>query len=131
MSDGTAVHKVLVVEDDAATAELERRALTRAGLQACVVGTVKDALVQLEQEAFFAVLLDYHLPDGDPWAVVERATAQEPRVPVVMVTAAGTERIAAEALHRGVADYVTKAESFWDSLPLVVHRVARLAHART
>ena len=49
--------------------------------------------------------------------------------PMIIVTAMGNERVAAEAIHRGVAEYVPKTHSFWDQLPGVVQRVARLAQA--
>jgi len=120
---------VLVVEDDHATAELERRALVRAGIKTHVVGRVGDALALMERQPFGAILLDYQLPDGDPWAIVDAAGAQTPRIPVVIVTGMGNERIAAEALHRGAADYVKKKDTFWDELPATVDRVTRLAQA--
>jgi len=118
---------VLIVEDDEATAELERRALVRSGMTARTVGRVTDAVDLLHREPFAAVLLDYQLPDGDPWLVLEQAQHRVPRVPVIIVTAMGNERVAAEAIHRGVTEYVRKTESFWDQLPGIVERVARLA----
>src|SRR6185369_10430456 len=59
---------ILVVEDDAATAE---------------------PVSLLASERFGAVLLDYRLPEGAGWPVLEAAASRVPRVPVIMVTAAG------------------------------------------
>ena len=120
---------ILVVEDDEATAELERRVLTRSGMKATVVGRVADALALLPEQTFAAILLDYNLPDGDPWAIVLAAEAKQPRIPVVLVTAQGSEQIASEAIQRGVADYVVKSDTFWDRLPGIVDRVTGLARA--
>lgn len=120
---------VLIVEDDGATAELERRALARAGRSAVVVSSVQDALELLEQRSFAAILLDYQLPDGDPWSVFEAAHAKRPRIPVVIVTGQGNERIASEALHRGVADYLQKTDTFWEELPGILGRVTLLVTA--
>jgi two-component system, sensor histidine kinase PdtaS len=120
---------VLVVEDYEPVAELERRALVRAGMAVRVVGRIGDACKLLQQEPFSAVLLDYQLPDGDPWSVVELANSRRPRVPVIVVTAMGNERVAAEAIHRGVVEYVRKTGTFYDELPEVVARVAKLANA--
>jgi PAS domain S-box-containing protein len=39
----------------------------------------------------------------------------------------GNEHVAAEAIHRGVAEYVRKTGTFYDELPNVVTRVAKLA----
>jgi two-component system response regulator len=120
---------VLVVEDDESTAELERRALTRAGAKVVLVARVADALGLLARQPFAAVVLDYQLPDGDPWRVLDAAAERVPRVPVILATAMGNEQIAVEAIHRGVADYIKKDPVFWEHLPRVVERVTRLAGA--
>jgi len=120
---------VLIVEDDAGTAELERRALRRAGMDCRVVSSVKEALAALTQQPFSAVVLDYQLPDGDAWSVIEAAVTSAARLPVVLVTAAGNEDVAMEAIRRGVADYVRKTETLADQLPHVIARVTRLAEA--
>ena len=59
--------RVLVVEDNEATAELEKRALQKSGLTVSVATDVETALELLARESFLAVLLDYNLPGGDPW----------------------------------------------------------------
>src|SRR5207249_1771422 len=72
-----------------------------------------------------------NLPGGDPWLVQETAHSLVPRVPVIMVTAMGNELVAAEAIHRGVDDYIKKTGDFWDQLPNIVGRAARLAEAES
>ena len=124
---GSGELEILIVEDDEGTAELERRALARAGKQVRVVGTVAAALAALAEQSFGAILLDYQLPDGSPWSVFDAAARAEPPVPVILVTAGGDERIAAEVLRRGGADYVIKTEGFWEQLGAAVDRVIRLA----
>jgi PAS domain S-box-containing protein len=119
--------RVLVVEDDSGTAELVRRTLVRAGYTVQIAGGVEDglkALSQTETAGFDALLLDYRLPDGEPWTVADAALACVPEVPVVFVTGMGDELVAIEALHRGVADYVKKDDGFWKRLPEVLERVA-------
>jgi PAS domain S-box-containing protein len=125
----TTERSVLLVEDDEATAELERRSLTRAGLRVQLVRRVHDAIEALQLSTFSAVLLDYQLPDADPWSVVAAAQARVPAVPVILVTGMGSEQVATSAFQRGVADYVRKTDAFWEQLPRVVDRVARLAEA--
>jgi PAS domain S-box-containing protein len=125
----TALHPLLIVEDDEVTAELERRVLTRAGHTLRIVQRAADAVEVLRASSFAVVLLDYNLPDGDPWSVVEAARARVPPVPVIVITSATNERIASEALHHGVAEYVQKTEAFWIQLPELVERVAKRAHA--
>ncbi len=118
---------ILIVEDDPHTAELERRALVRGGKRVRTVGRVAEALAAMGEESFAAVLLDYRLPDGEPWAVLDAARLALPPVPVILVTAMGDERVAAEVIHRGGADYLIKAEGFWEQLTGAVDRVLKVA----
>jgi PAS domain S-box-containing protein len=128
-SDDRGRKTILIIEDDAATAELERRVVQRSGMNVHIVSRVADALALLARQTFAAILLDYHLPDGDPWAVVASAASKQPRPPVILVTAQGNEGVASEAIHRGVADYVKKTEAFWDQLPEILDRVLRRSAA--
>ena len=121
--------RILVVEDDESTAELERRALARAGWLVQTVHRVNAAVALLKERSYCAIVLDYHLPDGEPWLLIEEANRTIPRTPVIMVTAMGSEGVAAEALHRGVSDYVMKAEGFLGELPKAVQRVIEAATA--
>lgn len=122
-----ALGTVLLVEDDDATADLEKRALTRSGLEVVRVSSVRAALDALAAQTFGAVLLDYGLPGGDPWLVLELAKRKVPRIPVIVVTGLGSEGIAAEALHRGVGDYVIKDGAYWDRLPTAARRAMNAA----
>lgn len=122
--------RVLIVEDTAETAELERRTLLRAGYKPLVTNSVDQAKLLLREGRFAALLLDYRLPDGSAWDVVEVANAAEPRVPVVLVTAMGSENVAAEAIQRGVAQYIRKSDTFWDDLAGAVKRAVSLAQVQ-
>lgn len=120
---------VLLVEDDAATAELERRALIRAGRTVRTTDRVEHAVAILREDRIQAVVLDYRLRDGQAWPVLEAAQAVVPRVPVLVVTAMGDERVAAEAVHRGAVDYLIKSGDFAERLTGAVDRAIRLAEA--
>jgi len=121
------VDAVLIAVGDAATTELEREALSRSGTIVHTVGSVRDALLALQANTFSAVLLDYGLPDGDPWLIVEAAHAQVPRVPVVLLTPTGSERIPAQTIQHGATENTVKGGSFWDRLPSLVQRVVERA----
>jgi len=121
------ITRILIVEDDEATAELERRALVRSGMSVQIANGVKEALAALAAQSFDAILLDYNLPDGNPWTIVDAADLKSPRIPVIVVTAQGNELVASEALRHGVADYLKKSGTFWDQLPDAFDRVTRLA----
>jgi PAS domain S-box-containing protein len=126
--------QVLLVEDDPATAQLVRKTLQRAGYSVEVATGVQSGLKALHahpEGAFVALLLDYTLPDGEPWELADAAKARVPEVPVVFVTGASDESVAIEAVRRGFADYVKKVGGFWEELPLVLERVARLSQIKS
>ena len=54
------------------------------------------------------VLTDMQMPEMDGLALVEALHAQYPFLPVVLMTAHGSEEVAVEALRRGAASYVPK-----------------------
>ena len=130
MTQGNALRRILIVEDDAASAELERRVLIRSGYAPVVAPSLTEAKDLLAADDFAALLLDYRLPDGDAWDLVATARALVPHLPVILVTAMGNEAVAAEAVLRGVSEYIRKADGFHDQLGSAVERVTRLAQAQ-
>src|SRR5579871_5333871 len=77
---------ILIVDDDPAFGELQRYILSDSGFSAHVASGVRPAIERLGAESFDAIILDYRLPDGSAWAVVEAANSCSPDVPVIMVT---------------------------------------------
>lgn len=125
--------RVLLVEDDSATAELMRRTLVRSGYSVDVAAGVEAGLNALDgsqRNGYVALLLDYHLPDGEPWLLADVAHARIPPVPVILVTGISDEGVAIEGLRRGFADYVKKTAGFLDELPAVLKRVAHLSRIK-
>ena len=120
--DGTR-GSILLVEDDPATANLERRSLIRAGRRVETAESVSEALEAMRKERFAAILLDYRLPDGDPWPILEAAQRALPPIPVILITGMADERIAAEARLRGGAGFLIKTLGFWDRLAGEIDRV--------
>ena len=99
--------RVLLVEDEASVAEPLAQALRREGFEPTVVSTVADALESAAQVDFGFVLLDLTLPDGDGRDIC-RALRRRSAVPIVMLTARGTEFDKVIGLELGADDYVVK-----------------------
>jgi two-component system response regulator RegX3 len=99
--------RILLVEDEPTISEPFSSALVREGFDAVVAPTLADARRQLERRAPDLVLLDLRLPDGDG-----RDLAREIRstsaVPIIMLTARGTELDRIVGLELGADDYVVK-----------------------
>ncbi|MBP7865109.1 MAG: response regulator [Acidobacteria bacterium] len=111
---------ILVVEDDAALAELITGILQDEGWKAEKVGTGKDALEWLSRNTPDLVLLDYSLPDTTAARFIEQVTVMPP---FIIATGQGDERIAVDMMKRGALDYLVKDENFLDILAMAVQRV--------
>jgi CheY-like chemotaxis protein len=68
----------------------------------------REALAVLEREAADAVLADLRMPGMNGLELVEAVKERFPAVPVILMTAFGSEEIAMLALQRGAASYVPK-----------------------
>jgi two-component system response regulator RegX3 len=99
--------RILIVEDEASIAEPFARLLEREGFVATVAGTAAEALRVARDERPDLVLLDLVLPDGDGRDVCRTLRAQS-GVPVIMLTARGTETDRVVGLELGADDYVVK-----------------------
>jgi two-component system OmpR family response regulator len=105
--DGTPV-RVLVVDDEAALADLVAMALRYEGWEVRSAGTAADAVSTARDLDPDVVVLDIMLPDDDGLSVMARLRAERPELPVLFLTArdAVEDRIA--GLTAGGDDYVTK-----------------------
>jgi DNA-binding response OmpR family regulator len=99
--------RLLMIEDDAALAQLVRDYLSPLGFEVTVVGTAAEGLRRCGDEAFDAVLLDVMLPDLDGFEVLRRIRSTSD-VPVIMVTARGDDEDRIAGLEIGADDYLPK-----------------------
>src|SRR3954452_13709845 len=99
--------RVLFVEDEASIYEPFSKALAREGFEPVVARTAARALELAEDGDFAIVLLDLTLPDGDGRDVC-RALRRTSSVPILMLTARGTEADRIVGLELGADDYVVK-----------------------
>ncbi len=101
------VARILLVEDEDSIAEPFSRSLEAAGFEAVGARTASSALELFERVHPDLVVLDLSLPDGDGRDVcVEIRRRSE--VPILMLTARGTETDRVIGLELGADDYVVK-----------------------
>ena len=130
--------KILVVDDTRtdrllAKGLLERRpgleALEcRTGLSAVEADSGEEALAVLQQQTIDLVLTDMMMPGMNGLELVETIRARYPLMPVILMTAHGSEEIAMQALQKGAASYVPKQNLARDLLE-TVEDVLRLSSA--
>src|SRR5260370_42183427 len=115
---------ILIVDEDAGNALLQRRQLERAGHTVVTAATPQASLAVLSKLAVDLVIVDYRLQgEVTGLGVCARFRAAGYDVPVVMVSGSVNDSKIIEALRMGVRDFVAKDGDFLDRLPAVVARV--------
>lgn len=100
---------VLVVDDSQVDRRLVGGLLQRSGeFQLVYAANGKDALERMELDVPDVVVTDLHMPEMNGLELVEAVKSAYPLVPILLMTAQGSEELAVEALKRGAASYVTK-----------------------
>jgi two-component system response regulator RegX3 len=98
--------RILFVEDEPTIAEPFGRALAREGFDVVGARSVAEARVRFSRRTPDLVLLDLTLPDGDGRDLCRDLRASG--VPIIMLTARGTELDRVIGLELGADDYVVK-----------------------
>jgi len=102
------VGRVLVIDDDASLRFALEAVLGDAGLTVVTCASGAAGLQAFESSGTDAVLSDLAMPEMDGLAVLAGLRALDPGIPVIMLTAHGSERIAVAAMKAGAYDYLPK-----------------------
>ena len=100
--------RILVVDDEAHVRSMIGATLERQGYDVQMAACGREAFETLERNAFDLVLTDIVMQDGNGIALLERVHAQQPHLPVVMVTAIHDISVAIDSMRRGAYDYLLK-----------------------
>ena len=100
--------RVLLVEDDLGIAQPLARALEREGHDVQVAAEGKAALAQVRAGNQDLVVLDLGLPDLDGLEVCRTLRSEDPRLPILILTARGSEMDVVVGFEMGADDYVSK-----------------------
>ncbi len=111
--------RILVVDDSATQLIQIRMLLETSGYEVSVATDGVQALAKVKERLPDLVVTDLQMPNMDGLELVREITLQQLPVPVILTTAAGSELIAAQALHAGAASYVPKSALATILLPTV------------
>jgi DNA-binding response OmpR family regulator len=110
---------ILVIEDDASLVLGLRLNLTKAGYKVVAAGDGPRGLAEIARSRPDLLILDLMLPGINGLEVLQRIRAADPRLPVIILTAMGTEHDKVKGLDLGANDYVTKPFSVAELLARV------------
>ena len=114
---------VLVVDDEKNMRLSLQTVLGDEGYSTRAVESAEEGLGLLAQENFFMVITDARLSGMSGFDLLRQARAQWPDLPILMITAYATPKLAVEAIQAGAIDYLAKPFAPEELL----HAVARCA----
>lgn len=100
-------HLILVVDDEAPIVRLVKAKLRLDGYEVLTAARGDEALDILQIQTPDLVVLDVMMPDMDGFETLRRIR-QHSQVPVVMLTARGSDADKLQGLQSGADDYITK-----------------------
>jgi putative nucleotidyltransferase with HDIG domain len=100
--------RILIVDDEAHVRSMIGATLERLGYDVQLAGSGREAQEILAGNAFELVLTDIVMHEGNGLVLLERIHAQQPNLPVIMVTAIHDISVAIDSMRRGAYDYLLK-----------------------
>jgi len=104
--------RALVVDDEKLVRSLTVRALQQAGFECEEAADGKEAMEQLNRQAFDLLVTDLRMPTRNGHRLAVQVLKREPRPFVVVLTGVAEPRIAEDLLIRGVDDIVFKPVAY-------------------
>jgi diguanylate cyclase (GGDEF)-like protein len=116
--------RVLYMEDDRGQAYLVRKALEREGFRVDLARDGSEGLTRHAVEPYDVLIVDQNMPELSGLEVIRRLAAEAGQPPIIMLTGAGNEGVAVEAMKLGASDYLTKdaAGVYLELLPTILRR---------
>ena len=111
--------RVLLVDDEPSVLFTLTQILKTRGVEAVLAHSGKEALTKVEDVD--SVVTDYSMPEMDGVQLLQAIRERDESLPVIMMTAHGSERIAVRAMKGGAYEYVTKPFDI-DEIALVINR---------
>jgi len=113
---------ILVVDDNRQIADFcAQTLLPELGFNARAAYTAQQAMEFIQGNSIAMMLLDLHLPDKSGFDLLRELMDKQIELPTVLITAEGSEQIAAEAFRMGVIDYLPKPFDA-DKLEVIISR---------
>jgi CheY-like chemotaxis protein len=121
---------ILIVDDAEDARRLAAKCLEESGADLLYAESGEQALEVMAKQAPDLVVTDLMMGGMNGLELLDKTIDIDPAIPVVLMTAMGSEEIAAEALRRGAASYVPKRNLRRDLGPTVAKVLAAALQTR-
>ncbi|MCM8841473.1 acetoacetate metabolism transcriptional regulator AtoC [Citrobacter cronae] len=118
-------YRILIVDDEENVRRMLATAFSLQGHETHRASDGKAALSLFSETQPDVVLMDIRMPEMDGIDALKVMRAQQPRIPVILMTAYAEVETAVEALRSGAFDYVIKPFDL-DELSMVIQRALQL-----
>ena len=117
---------ILIVDQSQPDKELIKKAFALQDIVPELVfkSCITDALSHVQASAPDVIISDYYLPDGDASILLANSLVHG-KIPVIILTSKGNEKLAVEVLKNGAMDYLAKTPEAFVSLPRSLQRNCR------
>ncbi|WP_028583884.1 sigma-54-dependent transcriptional regulator [Desulfogranum mediterraneum] len=115
---------IVVIEDDQEMCDLLEIGLRKRGFAVTTYTSGRAGLAAINSQPTEVVLADINLPDGNGLEICKQVVANQPDIPVILMTAFGRMDTAIAAIRAGAYDFVTKPLDM-DILALSLERALR------
>jgi two-component system response regulator AtoC len=118
---------VLLVDDEPGVLFTLREVLGERGHRVVTARSGAEALPLVDEAD--TVVTDLAMPGMDGLALLAAITARDPELPVILLTAHGSERVAVQAMKQGADDYLAKPFDI-DEVAVVIERALETRRLR-
>ncbi|MHB9094572.1 MAG: sigma-54-dependent transcriptional regulator [Eubacteriales bacterium] len=112
---------ILIIDDEEHMRWIIGKALAKEGYKTASAADGAEGLAKLAALGPDLVLLDLKLPDESGIDILRAIKREQPRIPVIMITAHGTVESAIEAMKIGAVDYISKPFDM-EELKIIISR---------
>lgn len=114
------VPRILIIEDDEEMRSLLKDLLEDEGYQADSANNGSEAFRKLAREHFDLVITDIRMPGLTGLDILPGIRRLQAGIPIIVITAFGSEEVHRRALERGATTYLEK--------PVHIHQLRELIH---
>ena len=119
--------RILIVEDDAKTADFVGKGLRQAGFQTCYCADGISGLERATKETFDAAVIDIMLPGLDGFSVIDGIRAAKLNLPIIVLSAKDSVESKIKGLEKGGDDYLAKPFSLSELIARIQALLRRAA----
>ncbi len=100
--------KVLLVDDEEDFLEAMAERMRARDMEVTTASSAGEACKKMESETFYAIVLDFQMPEMDGMEALKSIKAKRPESQIILLTGFATVEKGVQAMKEGAADFMEK-----------------------